>query len=723
MSMAEFDDAPSPMLSFALDYVRRGWPVFPCNPLNKHPFLKCDVDAAGAEIQGTGGLKKASLDPAQVKDWWQKWPNAMIGVPMGQSSGVWAIDPDAPKKDAQPDGRKHWAELKLKHGNHAPTHAHNTPNQGQHILFKWRPDKAVGNREGALKRTGINVRGEGGYLIVPPSMVADGRRYEFSESLDIFKFAEAPDWLYELIFAKPSISEQALELVRPPARLQGTAHAEYADAALHNEADNVATAPPGGRNNALNTAAFSLGTLVAAGELSQGQVVDALLNAAGSCGLIHEDGQRGVMQTINSGLKAGMQHPRDIPERDSPPIFSSWQGGKQPGTAVGDGSAGGEQKPARITAAPYKRVDPASIPLRDWLYGFLLVRQFVTATVSPGGVGKSSLIAVEALAMASGKPLLGITPRKRLKVWLWNLEDPQIETQRKIEAAALHYGLTPEDTDGYLFVNSGRDTPLVTATTTRNGAMIIRPVIDNLVEELIANEIDVLKIDPFVSSHAVPENDNTFQDMIVKEWGRVADRAKCAIELVDHTRKATNGDSEVTTESSRGAKAKTDACRVVRVVNRMSEQEADRAGVENHRLYFRCYNDKSNLAPPADTSEWFKLEGVDLGNGPLNGPGDSVGVVTCWSWPQALDGVTGRNVEAVFDKIRTGRWRESHQARDWVGLAVSQVMNIDYSTKTGKARIREMVKAWIASGALVIVDGKDEKGVTRPYIEVSEAAR
>ena len=55
---------------------------------------------------------------------------------------------------------------------------------------------------------------------------------------------------------------------------------------------------------------------------------------------------------------------------------------------------------------------------------------------------------------------------------------------------------------------------------------------------------------------------------------------------------------------------------MVRVVNRMSKEEGEKAGVENHRLYFRTYNDKANLAPPADKSDWFELKSVDLGNGP-----------------------------------------------------------------------------------------------------------
>ena len=85
----------------------------------------------------------------------------------------------------------------------------------------------------------------------------------------------------------------------------------------------------------------------------------------------------------------------------------------------------------------------------------------------------------------------------------------------------------------------------------------------------------------------------------------------------------------------------------------MSKDEGDKAGVENHRLYFRTYNDKANLAPPADKSDWFELKSVELGNGPgmeiggvpFNGPGDSVGVVKVWQWPDALEGVTGADYD------------------------------------------------------------------------------
>ena len=720
------------LLRAALDYAERGFPVFPCSPKNKRPLPPKDKDPdTGEEIPNSGGLRKATTDTQQIITWWTMWPNAMIGVAMGEQAGVWAIDPDAPKEEGGADGREYLAKLQLQHGSLPNTHTHLTPGGGKHMLFRWRSDKPVTNREGALKKKGINVRGEGGYLIFPPSQYFDGKHYEIEEPLDSFHFADAPEWLYDLIFAQPEpkISELAMAMVRRPERnLFSSDGSRYAEAALENEIDALATTFKGGRNTQLNNAAVSLGTLVASGHLSESRVIEELLSGCAANGLLQEDGHSRCMATINSGLNYGRQHPRSIPERDYRsgvdrhllgPIADYSK------AAIAPGNEGAEPAPKpALVATPYKRVDPKTIPLRDWVYGSLLIRKFVTATVSPGGIGKSSLVTVEALAMTSGRGLLGIAPKRRMKVWLWNLEDPQEETARKIEAAALHYGLSEDETDGYLFVNSGRDTPLVMARATRGGAAIVAPVVDALVEQCKANEIDVIVIDPFVSSHEVAENDNTFQDMIIKEWGRVADRANIAVHLVDHTRKMGGMEAEVTTESARGAKAKTDGCRVVRAVNRMTEEEALRAGVENHGLYFRTFNDKANLAPPADKSDWFKLESVDLGNAPSHLQfGDSVGVVATWEWPDALEGVDGALVDRVFEKIKGGRWRDSIQAADWVGYAVAQVMELDLGKKAHKARVANLIRTWKACGSLVVVEAKDGKGNLRPFVEVSETAQ
>lgn len=377
----------------------------------------------------------------------------------------------------------------------------------------------------------------------------------------------------------------------------------------------------------------------------------------------------------------------------------------------------GEQPRVTITATPYVWIDPEKIPVRDWLYGRLLVRRFLTVTIAPGGVGKSSMIAAEALAMVSGRNLLGVLPVRRLKVWLWNLEDPQEETVRKVQAAAKHFNLSPADITAYLFVNSGRDHSMVIAKEIRGSTIILRPVIDNIVQQIREHGIDVLEVDPFVSCHEVSENDNSAIDMIAKEWSRVAELANCAIHLVHHTRKAPAG-TEVTTESSRGAKALTDAARVARALNQMTEEEGTTAGVENHRLFFRAINDKANLAPPVAVSVWFKLASVWLDNAP--GGGDSVGVVTPWAWPDPMAGITGTDFEKVAAVIRTADWRKDVRSSFWVGKAVAKALGLDTDVPSDKAKIAGLLKVWLDARSLKIVQGYDEQRRPREFVQVCD---
>jgi hypothetical protein len=321
--------------------------------------------------------------------------------------------------------------------------------------------------------------------------------------------------------------------------------------------------------------------------------------------------------------------------------------------------------------------------------------------------------------MATGRPLLGVQPEKRLRVWYWNGEDPKVETERRVAAACIHYGIAPADLDGWLFVDSGRDAKIVIAEADSDGAKIMRPVVDAVVATIRANEIDVMIVDPFVSCHRVPENDNGGMDGVVKEWGRIADAASTAIELVQHSRK-TNG-AEVTVEDARGASAVVFATRDARAINTMTQQEAENAGVANRRLHFRCESGKANLAPPPDKADWFQLMSIPLGNGDnaTIDNGDKVAVVASWQYPNMLAGVTSDLTAAAFAKIRAGKYRSNPQATEWVGKVVAEVMGFDLGKAHEKAKTRNLIKLWLKNGVLVEVKRKDERSEERSFVEVA----
>lgn len=365
---------------------------------------------------------------------------------------------------------------------------------------------------------------------------------------------------------------------------------------------------------------------------------------------------------------------------------------------------------ATIRATAFTWRDEADLPPRRWLYGRHLLRKFVSVDVAAGGVGKSSVKIGEALAMASGRDLYGKEmPEPNLTVWLYNLEDPADETERRIHATAKKFGIRPEEVDGRLYADSGREQPLVIASEGPEGCRIARPVVDALITEIKARGVDVLVIDPFVSSHQVSENDNMAIDMVAKEWARIADVCNCSINLVHHLRKQ-NG-TEATAESSRGAVSLIGAARSVIVYNRMTEEEADKAGIDDteRRFIFRTTNDKANLAPP-EAADWYRMNNVDLDNG------DKVGVACRWQWPNAFAGITEDTLRLVQEAAATGEYREDSRSPDWFGHAIGSIVGKSPHDQREKKQIAAFIREWVKNGILEIENRQDAKRMTRAFI-------
>jgi putative DNA primase/helicase len=169
-------------LKAAIEYVEHGWPVFPCDPTSKRPMLKGEIDPnTGTEIPGTGGLKKASLDLESIRNWWRRWPHALIGVPTGARIGAFVVDFDAgvdPESGEVFEAEQLVSSLCTEVGSRLPqTWAVETPRGGRHLYFRLPEGPPPKNRAGLIPR--VDIRGEGGYVIVPPSVRADGRVYRW----------------------------------------------------------------------------------------------------------------------------------------------------------------------------------------------------------------------------------------------------------------------------------------------------------------------------------------------------------------------------------------------------------------------------------------------------------------------------------------------------------------------------------------------------------------
>ncbi|MCJ8334604.1 MAG: helicase RepA family protein [Epibacterium sp.] len=355
----------------------------------------------------------------------------------------------------------------------------------------------------------------------------------------------------------------------------------------------------------------------------------------------------------------------------------------------------------RRLPTPFVWIDPAQLPRRQWIMGHHLIRKQVSVTLAPGGLGKSSMIVAEALAMASGKQILGDWVERGLRVWLWNLEDEMEELTRRILAAMQHHRITADDIKNRLFVDSGRKRELVTAVMLRGQMILQEAVYDEIADEIKAMGIDVLTIDPFISSHQADENSNPQIDQIVKRWAKLADQCNIAVELVHHTRKL--GGADASSESARGASSLLGAARSARVLNRMDPDLAEKwncAG-DGH-TYFGVDRDKANLAP-AEKRIWRRVTGVDLPNG------DQVGVVEAWDPPNAFDGLTEADLTSVQSAMRDDpdQCRKDPRSPAWIGHLIGDVLDINMDDPAGKQRVKDLIRGWAESGAIKLTTVTD----------------
>ena len=383
----------------------------------------------------------------------------------------------------------------------------------------------------------------------------------------------------------------------------------------------------------------------------------------------------------------------------------------------------GDNKAPLIEASPYEWRDPVNIPKRPWIFGRWLLSGTVACVVAPGGVGKSTLLMSMALSLSSGRSFLGKAifgdPKR---VWLWNLEDDMDELSRSLQAAALHHGITYSDFEGRLFIDSAMEgATLCTAVETKAGFELLEPIYEALTAELTRRKIDVLFVDPFVSSHAVEENHNTKIDQIAKAWGRVAKAANCCIVLVHHTSKA--GSNEVSAMSARGAVALINAARSTLVLNRMDSKIAADHGISDDevRRYISVADDKHNRAP-AEAADWFKLVPVDLGNGTSGNLdfGDSIAVVESFKLEKPSLEISDEDHNEILRVIAAGEWRDDIQAGAWVGKAFAEVLKVDLGDKRDKATIKWMKAQWLKNGLLVVVEKSDKKRVKKKFVEVAK---
>jgi hypothetical protein len=266
------------------------------------------------------------------------------------------------------------------------TRRHETRRGGQHLLFRY-PMAEVRNSAGRVS-LGVDVRGEGGYVIAPPS--------PGYAVLEPAMPAEAPAWLIAACSPPPVVVQPAA----PYAGRTEPVSDRYAAAALDGECRAVAGMREGGRNDRLNVAAVKLGSLVGAGLLQAETVRAELTAAAMACGLDPVE----TRKTIASGMTFGIANPRQVPKREPPVRLGMW--GEQLGESVPQPAA--EVPPNLSAEAPkpplplvyFDDVAP-NLDCSDFVEG-LLTEGAMSVVYGPSNCGKTFFMSDLALHIAAG---------------------------------------------------------------------------------------------------------------------------------------------------------------------------------------------------------------------------------------------------------------------------------------------------------------------------------
>lgn len=246
------DERSRELLEAALAYATRGWKVLPLhNPTDAAP-CSCDDGAAcdrspGKHPRTRHGLKDATTNAAVIRQWWANWPHANVGILTGAESGFWALDIDTRK-----GGEDTLERLRSIHGGIPHTAQALTGGGGEHWLFRHGGGELVIPNTVEALGPGLDVRGDGGYIVAPPSLHPNGRLYAWEGSSDPQEvpLAEAPSWLLSLVRGRPTP-------VRAPLQLGG----------------GEIEIPEGRRNRTL----FELGCSMRRRGLSEGAIRAALL--------------------------------------------------------------------------------------------------------------------------------------------------------------------------------------------------------------------------------------------------------------------------------------------------------------------------------------------------------------------------------------------------------------------------------------------------------------
>jgi hypothetical protein len=350
--------------------------------------------------------------------------------------------------------------------------------------------------------------------------------------------------------------------------------------------------------------------------------------------------------------------------------------------------------------------DDATLPPpREWLLGTTFCHTFLSSLIAAGGTGKTSLRYLQILSLVSGRKLCGEHVHKRARVLVISLEDDIHELKRRFFAAMKYYSITHDEIKGWLFTAApGRSAGKLLQMDPRGRAIMEGELRANIEAAIVRRKPDLISIDPFVKSHAVGENDNASIDMVAQILTDLAAKYNLAIDAPHHVAK---GDADPgNADKGRGASSLKDAARLVKTLTPMSEADAKAFDIalEDRWDYLRVDNGKVNLIRRGGAAQWFRLEGVPLGNGTDDYPnGDTIQVAVPWTPPETWADMPDALLNKILDKIAGGLpGGERYSSHNRAGERSAWQVVTQLAPHKAEGAAKEIIKTWVKNGVLVV---------------------
>lgn len=373
---------------------------------------------------------------------------------------------------------------------------------------------------------------------------------------------------------------------------------------------------------------------------------------------------------------------------------------------------------------PWQSKDLSAIPVPEFLYSDFYARKYTSVTLAAPKVGKSMLALAEALDMATGRGFLTGLQRDPLVVVYYNAEDDQDMIDARVAALLTHYGIPQTEIEGRFYPVSGvmaDDFYMMSGDV----PVINEPLFVGLEKFCEASAADVLIFDPLQDLSRSGETNEAFR-LLGQRLRRMANKVGVALGLIHHTRKVAPGMTP-SIDDMRGGGALRGTARFNRILISMTEEEAAKAGVPNHRHFMRIGDMESNLAPPSsEVNQWYQKISV------LTPNGHHVGAIEKWEWPDAFDGLSkidAARVQSAILAMSEPPLESIRSPNRWAGIVVAEVLGLDISDKGQKARVASLIKGWVASGVLAVETAQNARAgrevnviVAGPNNPLSEAS-